>query len=271
MLADRLLFCLMTDAGSPGDVRITLIDTIAWPCIEQAVFGRDITDTDPVELEKGWQALVRSGVAVRSGELDRGWETLFASMRSSHQGFRLVSEQDGLIFHADLSLHDGLASCLLRRFGRGPSGKITSAAEQVELAVGPQSQVWTLARRVLPPHEEFRAAPHRCVCPEPITVPEALVPFLAELALEAQADQLPEVPDPILAELLDAKAQSSMLFWRKTATGYEYGLRFWILGTKDFYTVRAGADGPVIERISPGDLGYQLIWYSTSMDGTKLP
>lgn len=249
--------------SKPRTVRVTMFSSTAWHIIEQSAYGISPSAFDWNRDEaKEWASLVEAGIADSPGSFNAEWLAVLTNMRAARAGIRLISEYQGVVFNADITVHDGVSTCMLRRFRRSADGKqLDAAADEIELAVASTSDVWLLIRRVLPPLPEFRAEPLDSAGEE-VIVPASAIPALAALALDEDPGDGSLALDPTLQDFISPRAATSMLYWRLTENSRVYALRYWMLG-EHFYTLRAGKEQPVIEKVQPGDLGFHASWYAS--------
>lgn len=267
---------------SPSN-RIVLVDVRAWNLAQRVVANESgqagafaSAQLDDAAADAAWHDLVASGLALRSGELDPDWQQVLASTLTAEIAFRVVSTYRDLAYLADVTINEGVVTCLLRRLRVTPAtdGALepVGADPVLEFAVTPGNDPWPLVRRVLPPFDEFRAAP--AATPEAGIRDVVLGDDIRQrvrnlLTSEPMATagktltSLPGLP-PAVRDVVRAKATvMSLLLVHPAGTpkgSMGMSMGYWALGEGGLYRLRLRSGDAVIGHVQAGDLGYHVTW-----------
>lgn len=226
----------------------------------------------PIDAEQLlWADLVDSGLATAPLELQPDWAEALTALQKARIIHHLTSQYGQVTLRAELAVEGPFTISVLRRHGVGSTTDGTDRTDsKVELSFARGDRTWSLARRVLPPFDEFTTAPRQVAAPaeSPLQLPAELAARLrSQLSSEPQLSpgtvlaSTPELAGPIL-DLLHAKAAVSCVTVIRqcpTQTAGVIAMTFWVLGSDGLYRVASG-DRPGIFRTLPGDLGFRLIW-----------
>lgn len=213
-----------------------------------------------------WAELVRAGVARDDRTLDPMWQAVINQSLTAQAVFRVASTYNGLAYLADISLGREVTTCLTRRLRVEDDGSgalvATGADPQLEFVVTRPDQPWQLIRRVLPPLEELRAEPRQTRDAERVEYPldpATIEQIRASLATPGLA--------PAARDALNAKATVMLMTLVAPPAGATdkapgVGLKAWALGENGLYSLEPQRDGATVAKVSPGDIGFAVLWYT---------
>jgi hypothetical protein len=243
------------------------LDNAALALALRVAAGENFDSATPVE--ELWAELESVGIALGVGELHPYWAEALTAVSQAHLVHHLASQYQDLVHLTDIFVEGQFTISVLRRQRiNQDTGLVNGIDPQAELTVALGEQVWTLAKRTLPPFAEFTADPHQVPIDneQVVELPESVITELAA-AVSAGADlgtafaTAPGLPASV-RDLLAADATLTCLTLVPSRDANQAGglaLMFWARGQDGFYRIASG-ERPGVFATQAGDVGFRLIW-----------